>query len=311
MNITKTACKTDAFTRPYRLYVNARTAFKSFLTAVKLAPKESVLLPAYVGWSAKEGSGVFDPVAELGLPYDFYRLDDRLHIDLDDLEHRLQKGEVRVVVLIHYFGYVDPHYAEAVAIARRYGAWVLEDEAHALLTDWVGGASGRLGDAVIFSLHKMLPMPLGGMLLVAAKHAPLLERIADAADMALLPWNYDFHEIAACRLRNAAYLAELLKPLAGDIQPLRESSSQVEIPQTFPVVVNRVSRDDLYFKLNESGFGVVSLYHTMIPQISREEFPDAHRVAKTILNLPVHQDAGPQQLAAMVQQMANLLRTMS
>ena len=59
---------------------------------MNLTPGERVLLPAYVGWSAKEGSGVFDPVDELGVPYAFYRLDDRLRIDLYGLEQCLRVG---------------------------------------------------------------------------------------------------------------------------------------------------------------------------------------------------------------------------
>lgn len=163
--ISKQAINEERFTRPYSMHKNARSAFKSFLGTVCPKGDEVVLLPAYIGWSSKEGSGVFDPVQELGLPYAFYRLDDRLRIDLAHLESTLRGGRVRVMVIIHYFGYVDPGYERAVELARRYGAFVLEDEAHAMFTDLIGGCSGRLGDACIFSLHKMLPVKDGGMLL--------------------------------------------------------------------------------------------------------------------------------------------------
>ena len=98
MRIAKTASTPQGFARPYRTYTNARTAFKSFLDAVCFSPDERVLLPAYIGYSAREGSGVFDPVAELELPYAFYKLDDQLHIDLHDFERCLSEGKARVVV---------------------------------------------------------------------------------------------------------------------------------------------------------------------------------------------------------------------
>jgi dTDP-4-amino-4,6-dideoxygalactose transaminase len=309
MPITKTACRADAFIRPRRFFINARSAWRAFLACVHFQPCETVLLPAYLGWSAREGSGVYDPVAELALPWVFYRLDARLRIDLDHLERCLRAGHVKVVLLIHYFGYVDPAYCEAVGLARKYGAWVLEDEAHALFTDWTGGACGRLGDAGIFSLHKMLPLPSGGMLTVAPRHASLLEGIDDSGADGRSLWAYDWTAIAERRRQNAEQLAELLVPLAEELEPLRGKPRPGEVPQTFPVLVKRTSRDDLYAQLNAAGFGAVSLYHTMISQIREEAFPDSHRLARSILNLPVHQDVAREDLALMVQRLGSLLRS--
>ncbi len=92
---------------------------------------------------------MFDPIAVLNLDYSFYALDESLHIDLDSLRAELQTGRVCVVVLIHFFGFVDPSFAEAVKIARDHDVFIVEDEAHAMLTDLVGGICGRLGDACI------------------------------------------------------------------------------------------------------------------------------------------------------------------
>jgi dTDP-4-amino-4,6-dideoxygalactose transaminase len=305
--IEKVAQDTQAFSRPHRLYPSARSAFKSLLAALNFGRGERVLLPAYVGWSPKEGSGVFDPIAELDLPHDFYRVDGDLHIDLDDLERCLRAGPVKVLVLIHYFGYVDPQYREAVEMGRRHGAWIVEDEAHALLSDWIGGACGRLGDACIYSLHKMLPTT-GGMMAVASRHGGLLARLEAGATGVPSPWTYDLFAIAARRRHNAHYLAELLAPLADDVALLRPLLGAGEAPQTLPVLIRRASRDALYFALNEAGFGAVSLYHTLIPQISREAFPDSYRLARSILNLPVHQDVRIDHLDALAEKLRELLQ---
>jgi dTDP-4-amino-4,6-dideoxygalactose transaminase len=254
-----------------------------------------------VGWSAREGSGVFDPVEELQLPYDFYKLDDHLHIDLQDMEECLRRNAVRVIVLIHYFGYTDPNYAAVIALAHRYGAMVLEDEAHAMLTDWVGGECGRLGDAAIYSLHKLLPVPRGGILAVSARHASLLDKASWTADDIASPWIYDLFEIAARRRENAMYLTKMLEPLSPELEPLWGPPSHQEVPQTFPVKVKTRSRDELYFALNEAGFGAVSLYHTLITQIRPEQFPDSHQIARTIINFPVHQDVSLADLTAMIE----------
>jgi dTDP-4-amino-4,6-dideoxygalactose transaminase len=304
--IAKIAANAENLARPYRSFTNARSAFRSLLAAMDLQPGETILLPAYVGWSSREGSGVFDPIAELKLTHDFYRLDGNLNIDLGHLEDCLRAGRVKVLVLIHYFGYVDSQYHNAVELARRYGAWVVEDEAHALFSDWIGGACGRLGDACIYALHKMLPIQ-GGMLAVPSSHADLFTRVAAVNTEIPQPWNYDLFTIAQQRRRNAIHLARLLMPLGDDVTLLRPSLTAGETPQTLPVLIRRASRDAMYFALNEAGFGVVSLYHTLIPQISGEKFPDSQRVASTILNLPVHQDVRTEHLDALVEKLRELL----
>lgn len=304
MATTKTAQRPDHLRRAFFTYPNARTGFRAFLRALRFTSQERVLLPAYVGWSPREGSGVFDPITEQGLAYDFYPLDDRLHIDLPRLQAQLALGNVKVLVLIHYFGHVDPAYPEAVRLARQYGAWVLEDEAHAMFTDLIGGISGRLGDACIFSLHKMLPMSRGGLLVINPGHEALLETIEPADIRALVdvgnPWEYDFAEIAARRRENALELTRLLQPLAGEIDPLWGDPQPGEVPQTYPVIVRNVSRDQLYKTMNEGNFGVVSLYHTLIEQIEQDEFPQSHWLSRCVTNLPVHQDIEPGELELLV-----------
>ena len=72
------------------------------------------------------------------------------------------------------------------------------------------------------------------------------------------------------------------------------------IPQTFPILlVDNKIRDDAYFKMNERGYGVVSLYHTMIAELD-ETFIKAHDISRRILNLPVHQDVKKSQLDQML-----------
>ena len=300
-------------TRPATAFASARDAFGAFLEAADITGDATVLLPAFVGWSANEGSGVFDPVRRLGLGYRFYPMTDTLRIDGARLAEILTEGRTRVLVVIHFFGYVDPEMAGVVALARRHGVLVLEDEAHAMLTDLVGGASGREGDAAVFSLHKLLPVPDGGMLVFNDPEHPLRARVppGDAREVQL--WDYDLHRIAARRVDNARVAAEEIGALGrgdlcGEITPLWDSLPAGVVPQTYPVVVEHVSRDALYFAMNEAGFGVVSLYHTMVAEIDPDAFPAAHRLARRILNLPVHQDADADRILDMVAELGRQTR---
>src|SRR5690606_16961304 len=87
--LAKTATEYRAFRRPNIPFRNARTAFLAFLQALGISREEEILLPSYIGWSQREGSGVFDPVVETGASYRFYRMSPRLEIDVEDLKAKI------------------------------------------------------------------------------------------------------------------------------------------------------------------------------------------------------------------------------
>jgi dTDP-4-amino-4,6-dideoxygalactose transaminase len=301
--IPKAARDAAGLERAWVGFPAGRAALRALFERAAAGPGGAILLPAYVGWSPREGSGVFDPVAALGLAHRFYRLDEELRIDLDDLRARLDERPA-VLLLIHYFGFVDPQAERAAQLAAEAGVTVIEDEAHALLTDLVGGACGRLGDACIGSLHKLLPVAEGGGALInPAGREAFADLEGDGGGPS--PFGFDLAAIAAARRRNAAELATLLEPLAGRVDVLRRPTGG-EVPQTLPVIVREANRDELYERMNAAGFGVVSLYHTLIEQIPRDEFPDSIELSRKILNLPVHQEADADSLAALVAELDRL-----
>ncbi len=115
--------------------------------------------------------------------------------------------------------------------------------------------------------------------------------------------------IAARRRENARRLTQLLRPLAGEVDPLWGDPQEGEVPQTYPVLVRNASRDRLYDSMNDAGYGVVSLYHTMIEQIASDTFPQSHWLSLRILNLPVHQDIEAEELEDMVACLGERLET--
>ena len=306
--IGKKALDYQQFQRPYRLFLNARSAFKNFLSTINLKRGEKILLPAYVGWSEQEGSGVFDPIEELKLSYDFYNIDSQLHIDIENLKKQLSGNKIKVLVIIHYFGYIDPSYKLAVSLAREKGTLVVEDEAHAMLSDLFGGGCGRLADATIFSLHKLLPVEKGGMLIFNS-HSQIGSYLTKDSFLKeiTLPWQFDLFHISQKRREHTKILERLIAPLNEKIVPLRTPLEEGIVPQTFPVLIKNGGRDYLYFMLNNAGFGVVSLYHNLIEQIPKNKYPLSYGLSEEILNLPVHQDCTKDLLGQMVDTIANLL----
>lgn len=294
--------------RPRAAFPRARDGFEALLRAAGIGVGDRVLMPAYIGWSPREGSGVHDPVAAVEATGLFVRVDEHLHVDLDDYRKKLAAGP-RMVVLIHYFGAPDPAYGEMSALAREAGVPILEDEAHALFTDLVAGTTGRLGDAVIFSLHKQLPCLVGGELrinpgapepfLAALGHGSRAEGAPDPAD-------YDLDLLASRRRQNFAALHAALWDRPG-FHPLWEGPPVGVVPQTYPIVIEDANRDELYHRFNAEGWGGTSLYHTMIPEITADEFPDSHGLARKIFNLPLHQDSDPDQMRRMAEALVSLL----
>src|ERR1017187_3960139 len=114
------------------------------------------------------------------------------------------------------------------------------------------------------------------------------------------PYDYDLYQIAKRRQHNARFLLQLLADSTLPVEPLHTSTPDGVVPQSLPVIVSTRSRDEIYFEMNSFGFGVVSLYHTLIQQITSEEFPESQKLSRHILNLPVHQDINDQELIDLV-----------
>ena len=209
--------------RSFHLFGSARAAFGYWLAGAPSVERDVILLPAYIGWSSREGSGVFDPIAASGLRPRFYRLTPDLAIDIDSLRAHLVRADVAVLLLIHYFGHVDPACSTAVRLAREAGVQIVEDAAHAMLSDLIGGTCGRQGDATLYSLHKMVPAT-GGVL--------VRNRAATSTSDALPAiWRHDLAAIAVRRRRNAAYLQLQLRDLADEVEILWPNLAEGEIPQ--------------------------------------------------------------------------------
>jgi len=301
MIITKTPSKTDQFAWSRLFFPAAREALR-FILEREEGPRRGILLPAYIGWSSREGSGVFDPVRETKTPYAFYRLRSDLSIDLDDFRRATAQHRGALVLFIHYFGFPDPRLETARKLARMHHATIIEDCAHALFTFFLAPSPQLIADYAIFSLHKMLPYADGGMLLSRRRQH---EESSCFYDL----FQYNFAAIAERRRQNYSQIADVLAPLAPKLGiTLLRPTCDAAVPQTFPILLPAPAlRDRLYFTLNGEGYGAVSLYHSLIEEIDAS-FQQEHRIARHILNLPVHQDATPAQVRRMAKRLTVLVR---
>ncbi|MGF1615993.1 MAG: aminotransferase class I/II-fold pyridoxal phosphate-dependent enzyme [Gammaproteobacteria bacterium] len=145
--------------RSFRYTFSGTAAIAQGLAAMALRPGSKVLCPSY------HCGHEIEPFIRAQFQVELYRVQRDLQIDLQDIRDRL-KPEVRALLVTHYFGFAQRQLRELYELCRQNGTLLVEDCAHALLSDNPEGNLGRMGDVAIFSFRKTLPVPHGGGFLV-------------------------------------------------------------------------------------------------------------------------------------------------
>lgn len=302
--IPKTAVDRESHRAPALFYRSAREGMRDLFAqdSTWRGATRTVLLPAFIGWSPNEGSGVFDPVADLGLTPRFYDLGPDLAYDPAAIEAACVDERIDVIVVIHYFGRVQPGLEETRAIADRHGVLLVEDLAHGYFTALMDGPAGRTGDVLAYSLHKMFAMPdAQGGLMVYRDTDYLTGQAETAPELARDLLDLDAAGIAGARRRVFVELTRRLRDLPAhgtDFELMWPELRDDESPQTLPVRILGPGRDAVYHAMNAEGIGMVSLYHTLIEQLA--PFEGMVELSRHIINFPVHQDVRADELPEVV-----------
>lgn len=286
---------------------NARAAWSSIIAASNGGEKQKILLPSYIGFTEREGSGVFDPVQSNGCDYIFYKLDENLCPDLVDLEGKIAQG-IDICLIVHYFGFCRVDLNSIKNLCKKNDVLMVEDCAHAFYLSDEACEIGSTGDYSFYSIHKHLPTDTGGLLRVNNINAQVPE--IDKLDLA----NIDvverfalanFEEIANSRRENFSSFYSKLKNESG-LKILYELSDS-DIPQSFPLLIKAGLREKLYFHLMRREMPTTALYYRLIDQIDKSEFSTSYDVSHSILNLPVHQDITRADIDAMCAEICRFL----
>ncbi len=139
---------------PYSGFIGtfmARDALSLAATHLDLTRDDTVLLPAYL---CKE---VLRPFAGRCRVV-FYDLQDDLSVDPAEIADWLSRKRIRLLVVINYFGFLQPRRQELAILCATRQTTLLEDCAHSLLTK----GSGDTGDLSVVSYRKLLPVFDGG-----------------------------------------------------------------------------------------------------------------------------------------------------
>lgn len=148
-------------------YARARGALSAAIPGLGLRPGDRILAPAYVCGSA------LAPFHEADIEVVLYPVcPASLHPDWAAARVLAARTGARALLLVHYFG-LPCAPDEARAFCDQHHLLLIEDCAHSFLSTWCGRPLGALGNAAVFSLRKLIPVPDGGVLhLRDAPHAP-------------------------------------------------------------------------------------------------------------------------------------------
>jgi len=193
-----------------------------------LTRKVTALLPGYL----------CDTVTAAMAPYchfDFYDIEENFVVAPSVIEQHLSRQPARVVYLIHYFGFLQPHLAEIRDICVRHGSLLWEDHAHSALSRF----SWDYADAMVFSFRKLLPIPEGGGIWIR--------------DLAQLPELYgsvlgsDVRSLAILVKRVLCHVTPSIRDLVGkliqsDIDSMNAGQKEI-LPHSISHMSRRIIRD--------------------------------------------------------------------
>jgi dTDP-4-amino-4,6-dideoxygalactose transaminase len=299
--ILKSAENTQSFRRNLVFTSAARVAFRHLLSSLQIEQPQVLLLPAYIGFTDREGSGVFDPVEQTRTSFEFYKVDDNLAFSFNDIEQRFKAGDVKAFLIIHYFGFCSVDIDKLAALCKAYDVLLIEDCAHAFQLASASELFGNKGDFAFYSLHKYLPTSSGGILRINNsnfKVDDIQPQDAAADDVMQQFLTSNLAAIAERRIENYKRYAELLTSTPGleIMYQLKEGL----VPQSFPVRIKNQQRERLYFQLIDRSMPTTALYYRLIDAITKDSFPVSHQISSEILNFPVHQDTSLDDINSLV-----------
>jgi dTDP-4-amino-4,6-dideoxygalactose transaminase len=309
--IKKHPALSNQFLKNHYFFAKGRVAFSHALDILDFCGNEKILLPAYIGINDREGSGVFDPISSAKIPFGFYKIHRDLSVDFNDLKDKIQKNSVKAVLLIHYFGFPQPGLIEIIQYCKARNIAVIEDCAHAYLSTFQGSRLGYFGDMGFYSLHKIYPVPDGGLLVVnnpGMRNAPGHEYAKISQESLELFFRFDNDRIAEKRVHNYSLLLQKIRHMKG-ISVVHPFVPEGVVPLNFPMIVTSVkkNRQDLYFALQNEGIEAVSLYHRIIDEIDRKKYPDSAYLSDNIISLPIHQEISDNDIDIMASTVEHIL----
>ena len=249
------------------------------------------------------------------------------NLDPGAVEHLLRQGGYRAILVVHLYG-LPADMTALRALADRYGVLLIEDCAQAHGAAIGSRRVGAFGHAAIFSFYptKNMTTGEGGMLVTpdaeTARRARLLVDPRGDAEYTyeVVGFNFRMTEIAGAigvvqlaalearneqRRANARRLTEGLRDLPWLRVP-EEPGGYRHVYHQYTVRV-AAGRDDLARQLTAQGIGNRVYYPALVTQTPAYRqrgfggtYPNAERLTRQVLSLPVHPSVRPEEIDAII-----------
>jgi dTDP-4-amino-4,6-dideoxygalactose transaminase len=337
-----------------------RNAIYALAQAMNLAGEE-ILFPAYF-----EGVELA-ALLSAGVRIRFYPVHLGMQVDPEEVISCIGP-RTRAIYLIHYVGFPGPVDFLSRACCER-DLLLVEDCALSLFSRFGERPLGEWGNAAIFSIHKTLPVPNGGALLIRGDHAlqipartppPLPSTLAYSTSLLSLylemqgtqwmraAWKglkalgkstaralgseqipleaqefdraranlgmsrlsrwiiaaQDFRAVVERRRRNYLLLHKRLSHLAA---PVFTNLPEGVCPLFYPFQTTQ--KELVVAQLQARGIGAVDFWNPHHPALGKEVSPEVDQLRREVLQLPCHQDLGPEVMEWMSDQLHQVLRT--
>ena len=277
-----------------------RDGFYQILENEKKNGSNRILLPAYIGLSLVEGSGLLDPVTESGFEFEFYKLGQELDPNIEDILLKIEDFRPSIILIVNYFGWDIANRGNLIEQLKKSNVKIIEDDAHNLYKLHSYEKDIVRSDYQIFSIHKTLGCMNGGVVVSESK-IPFIDETIDERDLlAFASSNQDYiHKI---RQENFYELGEKLSKIKTPNYQIFFQTRKPSSPLNFPILMtNKERRHKVYTALTENNIFPTSLYHRLIPNLEVSDYPEAHNISNRILNLPIHQDISHNDLNKMAE----------
>ncbi len=253
--------------------------------------------------------------------------DDTYNIDPKAIEKAITK-KTKAIIPVHIYGQ-PANMDEIIAIARKHGIKIVEDAAQAHGSRYKGKRVGSLGDVACFSFYPTKSLgACGDAGMIVTNDKAIYEKALMLRDYGrkgryehkIKGTNSRLDTIQAVvlnaklkhldqwnemRAKNAAYYAELLKPLTGVVAPITKSD-RTHVFQTY--AIRLPNRDKVMTSLQAKGIGALIHYPISLHLqeayaelgYKRGSFPIAEKVADEILSLPMFPHMNKEQIETVV-----------
>lgn len=259
-----------------------------------------ILLPAYIGLSLVEGSGILDPVTQSGFEFEFYKLGQELDPKAKDVLLKIDNFKPSVVLVVNYFGWDIANRNQLFEQLKKQKVKIIEDDSHNLYKLHSFEKDIVRADYQIFSIHKTLGCENGGVV-VSENEIPYIDETIDKFDLlsfASSNQNY-IHKI---RQENFFELEKKLSTIKTNRHKSFFQARKPSSPLNYPILmINKEGRHKVYTTLIENNIFPTALYHRLIPNLEATDYPEAHDISNRILNLPIHQDVSHNNLTKMAE----------